>query len=58
MYGDALERLVNAPGPTTVLQTHDDRFEKLYEQYDDDEIGALDSEDEGVTGTANTGRGW
>lgn len=28
-----------------ILQTLDDRFEKIYEQYDEDEIGALDGEE-------------
>merc|ERR1719228_1933056 len=31
----------------------DDRFEKLYEQYDDDQIGGLDGEDLGSGGGGN-----
>eukprot|EP00040_Diaphanoeca_grandis_P001507 m.18701 g.18701 ORF g.18701 m.18701 type:complete len:500 (-) comp12169_c0_seq1:116-1615(-) len=33
------------------MQTHDDRFEKLYEQYDDEEIGALDEQEDTIGGT-------
>jgi protein LTV1 len=33
-----------------VMQTHDERFEKLFEQYDEEECGALDEMDDGVNG--------
>jgi len=38
-----------------VLQTHDSRFEKLFEQYDDDQIGALDEHEDEAAGNADIG---
>ena len=39
-----------------VLQTHDSRFEKLFEQYDDDQIGALDEHEDEAAGNADIGK--
>lgn len=35
------------------LQVHDSRFEKLYEQYDDDQIGALEDGEDDIGGVAD-----